>query len=128
MSSGTKIEDGARDMALYVLVMNTKRHSVEIYCPKKYISNKKCTEKQLIKFADSLMISNLVNVDFEEIKERMIGIDENSYSEEMENLIKYQLMEGKCLDEKRLSYFIPSKIIKKGSLTIDEFMELIKKI
>jgi len=110
--------------------MNTKRYSVEIYLPKQYISNKKCTEKQLIKFADSLMTSNLVNVDYEEIKERMIGIDTGSFSEEMdkETLIKYQLMEGKCLDEERLSYFIPSKIIKKGSLTIDEFMELIKKV
>jgi len=117
-------------MAPYALVMNTKRYSVEIYLPKQYISNKKCTEKQLIKFADSLMTSNLVNVDYEEIKERMIGIDTGSFSEEMEKetLIKYQLMEGKCLDEERLSYFIPSKIIKKGSLTIDEFMELIKKV
>lgn len=76
------------------------------------------------------MTSKLVNVDYEEIKERMIGIDTDFHSEEMEkeNLIIYQLMEGKCQDEERLSYFIPSKIIKKGSLTIDEFMELIKKV
>ncbi len=117
-------------MAPYALVMNTKRYSVEIYLPKKYISTKKCTEKQLIKFADFLMTSNLVNVDYEEIKERMIGIDNGSFSEKMEKEtpIEYQLMEGKCLDEERLSYFIPSKIIKKGSLTIDEFIELIKKV
>jgi len=117
-------------MALYALVMNTKRYSVEIYCPKQYISNKKCTEKQLIQFADSLMKSNLVNVDYEEIKERMVGIDAGFHSEEMEkeNLIIYRLMEGKCKDEERLSYFITSKIIKQGSLTIDEFMELITKV
>ena len=117
-------------MAPYTLVMNTKRYSVEIYCPKQYISNKKCTEKQLIKFADYLLTSNLVNVDYEEIKERMIGIESRDNSEEMEKetLIRYQLMEGKCQDEEKLSYFIYSKIITKGSLTIDEFMELIKKV
>jgi len=110
--------------------MNTKRHSIEIYIPKTIISQKKCTEKQLIKFADSLMTSNLVNVDYEEIKERMIGIDTDFHSEEMEkeNLIIYRLMEGKCLDEEKLSYFIPSNIIKQGTLTIDEFIELLRKV
>ena len=117
-------------MDLHVLVMNTKHYSIEIYCPKKYISNKKCTEKQLIKFADSLMASNLVNVNYEELKERMIGIDSDFHSEKMgeENLIKYQLMKGKCQDEEKLSYFIPSNIIKKGTLSIDEFLELLRNV
>ena len=76
------------------------------------------------------MTSYLVNVDYEEIKDRMIGIDTDFHSEELEkeNLIKYLLMEGKCQDEKKLSYFIPTKIIKQGTLTIDEFKKLIKKV
>lgn len=117
-------------MGLYVLVMNTKHHSVEIYFPRQYISNEKSTEKQLINFADSLMTSNLVNIDCEEIKKRMIGIENRFSSEELEkeNLIRYRLMEGKCLDEERLSYFITSKIIKQGTLTIDEFKKLVKKV
>jgi len=118
------------DMPYYVLVMNTKRYSVEICFPRQYISNVKDIDKQLIKFADSLMTSNLLNVDYEEIKERMIGIDTGLHSEEMEKetLIIYRLMEGKCQDEDRLSYFIPSNIIKQGTLTFDEFMVLLKNV
>ena len=80
-------------MAPYVLVMNTKRYSVEICIPKQYVSNIKDIDKQLIKFADSLLTSNLLNVDYEEIKERMIGIESRDNSEEMEKeiLIRYSL-------------------------------------
>jgi hypothetical protein len=117
-------------MSHHALVMNTKKYSIEAFFPKKFISEEKITNEKLIKFADIALQKNLQNVDYEDLKERMIGFDNDYYSTDKEktNKIYYIVMEGKCQDEQKLTYFIPSRIIKRGKLTTQEFKKIIKKI
>lgn len=110
--------------------MNTKNHSIEIYYPINITDDSQNIEKKLVKFAEVLFSLNILNADFEELKKRMIGIGKTHENNEeltvQDDVVEYFVMEGKCLDEENLSYFIPRNIIKKGKLTILEFEKFLK--
>lgn len=62
----------------------------------------------------------------------MLGVGSNMESnvssmqaKRLTNKIHYVLYEGRCLDSKKLSYFVPNKTIKRGELTLQQFLKML---
>ena len=57
-----------------------------------------------------------------------IGETHSKYEEGKfsDDIINYILFEGECKDKKNLTYFIPKKILKKGTLNMSDINKYIK--
>jgi len=53
------------------------------------------------------------------------GTRSNSWPDRSDDMIHYALYEGRCLDPKALTYFLPEKTVKEGNLTLDEVRKIL---
>ena len=116
----------------YIGVLNTKDTSLEITVffeedrDGEYILQK--IESILTRLYSKLMLSTLGTSYNPKVTESMVGIGANSdviklnrdESNNVLNMVHYELFRGHCLDEKKLSYFNPIKTISSGEISIDE--------
>lgn len=56
---------------------------------------------------------------------RTEGMKARDYVTKHRNMIHYALYEGRCLDPKRLSYFLPERTIEEGNLTEEEVRKIL---
>lgn len=112
-----------------IAVVNTIDRSLELY---KWVKNTDPTiskeQKELMKNADKLF-SLIADENLSHHKQRMIAVGEVYNDIEQDdsfdpNILDYILYEGKCMDEKKLSYFIPKRVIEKGTLTPNQIKNL----
>lgn len=116
----------------YLGVLNTKDTSLEITIffeedrEKEYVFQQ--TKSILARLYSKLRGSRLETSYDPKKTTSMIGIGVTNYivkvdpdkSKKLLKMVHYELFRGRCFDEKKLSYFNPTKTISSGEISIDE--------
>ena len=115
-----------------ICVVNTENLSLELIRwidaeSQKTLSSE---EKKFMQNSDKLF-TLLTETDYPIYEKRMIGVGEVNRvnKEEVDinlDLWDYILYEGECKDKEKLSYFIPKRVVKKGTLDIKDVKKINK--
>lgn len=118
-------------MPLILAVVNTPNESLEITrwvnAPEDEIRR---IENQMLTLVRRLY-PRLSRADRRENQRTMVAVghsDEESEPDDLKErkgIIRYALYEGRCLDPKGLSYFIPERTIEEGNLTLKEARKIL---
>ena len=125
---------GRTGLVQLVCWTNSPRESFEVtkwYDPSKIV-NQEQINNELLAISNKLYSAIIEQHGRKAPKNKMTAIGMSSQvldvkkSEEKDitNRVHYAWYEGRCLDPKRLSYFIPKKILIEGNMTIEEIRNL----